>query len=158
MTPADTASFSRPQKTSSPTFHVPLCRTEVPLAPLATVNYYQSVVAKMGAKDTTGFVRLYMVPGMQHCGGGPGPAEFGQFGASFNPDLDNAAHNITFALLDWVEKGTAPEQVVARGNTDPSGAGKGDAFAQPICAYPKAAVYTGSGDRKAAASYRCVSK
>jgi len=37
MTPADTASFSRPQKTSSPTFHVPLCRTEVPLAPLATV-------------------------------------------------------------------------------------------------------------------------
>ena len=42
------------------------------LAPIATVNYYQNVIAKMGQKPTIDFVRLYMVPGMQHCGGGPG--------------------------------------------------------------------------------------
>lgn len=128
------------------------------ISALGTIDYYNGVEQKLGHAQTEEFVRLFLVPGMQHCAGGPGPEQFGQFGFSFNPDLDNAAHNITFALLDWVEKGTAPEQVIARGNTDPSGAGKGDAFAQPICAYPKAAVYTGSGDRKAAASYRCVSK
>src|SRR6202034_2362414 len=47
------------------------------LAPMATVNYYQSVLAKMGQKETADFVRLYMVPGMQHCFFGPGPDSFG---------------------------------------------------------------------------------
>jgi feruloyl esterase len=72
--------------------------------------------------------------------------------------LDDAAHNITTALEQWVEKGTAPEQVIARGNTDTTGARKGDSFSQPICAYPKAAEYKGSGDGKDAASYICAVK
>ena len=62
------------------------------------------------------------------CAGGPGPSDFGQWGPSFNPALDDAGHNITIALEQWVEKGTAPEQVIARGNTDASGAGKGTAL------------------------------
>jgi len=124
------------------------------ISPLATVDYLKSVQQKMGEQQTQEFVRLFLVPGMQHCTGGPGPADFGQWG-HFNPVLDNAANNMTIALEDWVEKGTAPEQVTARGNTDPSGNGKGVAFAQPICAYPKAAVYKGSGDRKEATSYTC---
>ena len=128
------------------------------ISPLGTLDYYNGVEQALGPQQTQEFVRLFLVPGMQHCGGGPGPAEFGQFGASFNPDLDNAAHNITFALLDWVDKGTAPEQVIARGNTDASGAGKGVGFAQPICAYPKSAIYKGSGDKKDAGSYRCATK
>src|SRR5205814_4331983 len=45
-----------------------------------TVNYYQSVVGKLGQADTESFVRLYMVPGMQHCTGGPGAEMFGQSG------------------------------------------------------------------------------
>jgi feruloyl esterase len=53
-----------------------------------------------------------------------------------------------------VEKGTAPEQIIAHGNTEADG--KGEPFTQPICAWPKAARYTGSGDRKDAASYACV--
>ncbi|MGB6724081.1 MAG: tannase/feruloyl esterase family alpha/beta hydrolase [Terracidiphilus sp.] len=128
------------------------------ISPLGTIDYYNGVEEKMGAAQTQEFVRLFLVPGMQHCGGGPGPADFGQRGPSFNPALDDAAHNITIALEQWVEKGTAPEQVIARGNTDPGGADKGAAFAQPICAYPKAAEYKGSGDRKAESSYVCVSK
>jgi hypothetical protein len=128
------------------------------ISALATIDYYNSVAQTVGKQETDGFVRLFMVPGMQHCGGGPGPADFGQFGFSFNPALDDAAHNITQSLEDWVEKGTAPEQVIARGNTDPNGKGKGRAFAQPICAYPKAAVYTGSGDKKDAASYACAAR
>jgi hypothetical protein len=128
------------------------------ISPLATIDYYNSVVETVGPQQTQEFVRLFLVPGMQHCAGGPGPTDFGQWGPSFNPALDDAAHNITLALKQWVEKGTAPEQVIARGNTDPSGAGKGTKFAQPICAYPKAAMYQGNGDRKDAASYACVSE
>src|SRR3954471_24482969 len=47
-----------------------------------TIDYYQSVVAKAGAKDAATFVRLYMVPGMQHCEGGPGPDVFGHVGTA----------------------------------------------------------------------------
>jgi hypothetical protein len=128
------------------------------ISALGTIDYYDGVVERMGAEQTQEFVRQFLVPGMQHCAGGPGPSDFGQWGPSFNPALDDAGHNITIALEQWVEKGTAPERVIARGNTDPSGAGKGTKFAQPICAYPKGAVYKGSGDRKDAASYACVGK
>jgi feruloyl esterase len=127
------------------------------ISPLATIDYVDSVQQKMGEQQKQEFVRLFLVPGMQHCAGGPGPADFGQWG-HFNPVLDNAANNMTVALEDWVEKGTAPEQVIARGNTDASGNGKGVPFSQPICAYPKAAMYKGSGDRKDSASYICGMK
>jgi len=126
------------------------------ISPLATIDYYNSVVQTLGQADTSSFVRLFMVPGMQHCGGGPGPVDFGQWGPAFDPILDDAAHNITTALETWVEKGTAPEQVIARGTFD--AAAKKIPFAQPICAYPKAAQYKGSGDKKDAASYTCVAK
>jgi feruloyl esterase len=126
------------------------------ISALATVDYYNSVVEKVGRAETEGFVRLFLVPGMQHCGGGPGPADFGQWGPSFDPALDDAAHNITVALEDWVEKGKAPEQVIARGSYE--AAGRKFSFSEPICAYPKAAEYKGSGDMKDAASYACVAK
>ncbi len=59
--------------------------SDAAIPPLNAINYYQSVVSKMGAKEAGSFVRLYMVPGMQHCGGGPGPSVFGQ---STPPDSD----------------------------------------------------------------------
>jgi hypothetical protein len=128
------------------------------ISPLATIDYYLSVEHTVGHEETEQFVRLFLVPGMQHCYRGPGPAEFGQFAPAFSATPDSAAHNITTALEQWVEKGIAPEQVIARGNTDATAAGKGDSFSQPICAYPKAAEYKGSGDRKDAASYICAVK
>jgi feruloyl esterase len=126
------------------------------ISALGTIDYYNSVVEKVGRPQTEEFVRLFLVPGMQHCAGGPGPADFGQWDPSSDPALNDAAHNITTALEDWVEKGTAPEQVIARGSYDV--AGKKVSFAEPICAYPKAAAYKGSGDLKDAASYACVGK
>ena len=66
------------------------------LQPLMGVNYYQAVVAKNG-KDTTDFARLFMVPGMPHCAGGVGP------------DRNDAVT----AVIDWVEKGKAPDQLIA---------------------------------------------
>ena len=66
--------------------------SDAAIAPVNAINYYQSVVAKMGQKQTAEFVQLYMVPGMQHCAGGPGPSSFGQFGAAqSDPQHDMAA-------------------------------------------------------------------
>jgi feruloyl esterase len=108
----------------------------------AVIDYYNSVVKKMGAKATGAFVRLFMVPGMQHCGAGAGPNNFGQGGA---PKGDPAA-NIAAALEQWVEKGTAPEMIVAAkpGRT------------RPLCAYPKTAKYKGAGSTDAAGSFECA--
>ena len=50
------------------------------ISALNTIHYYDSVVSRLGRQETDAFVRLYMVPGMQHCGGGPGANSFGQFG------------------------------------------------------------------------------
>ena len=108
---------------------------------LNTIDYYQSVVRKMGAKDAAGFVRLYLVPGMQHCGGGAGPSTFGQGGVA----QDDPQQNIDAALERWVEQGTAPREVIARG------AGR----TRPLCPYPQTARYTGTGSTDDAASFVC---
>ena len=51
--------------------------SDAAIPPQTAIDYYKSVVAKMGAKDSDTFVRLFMAPGVQHCGGGPGPNMFG---------------------------------------------------------------------------------
>ena len=107
----------------------------------STIDYYRSVVSKLGAQSAESFVRLYLVPGMQHCGGGPGPNTFGQFGVA---DGD-ARHNIDSALEQWVEKGTAPAEIVASGN----------GRTRPLCPYPQTAHYKGSGSPDDAASFSC---
>ena len=75
-----------------------------------TINYYQSVAKKMGQQRTDSFVRLYMVPGMQHCNDGPGPDSFGQVGHLV---FDDPQHSVDTALEQWVEKGTAPSMIIA---------------------------------------------
>jgi feruloyl esterase len=93
------------------------------------VEYYESVLKQMGP-NTTDFFRLFLVPGMFHCGGGPGPNQFDSFGA----------------LRDWVEKGTKPDVLQAK---------KGNRT-RPLCVYPQVARYSGSGSIDDAASFRCV--
>ena len=121
------------------------------ISPLNTVNYYESVQNKMGKQEADSFLRLYMVPGMQHCGGGPGPDVFGQMGFSSSND---SQHNMYMALEQWVEKSAAPTTVIA---TKQAG---GDASAvkmtRPLCAYPQVAKYKGSGDTNDAANFVCA--
>src|SRR4029077_492851 len=121
------------------------------ISALNSINYYEGVTNKMGKQDTESFLRLFMVPGMQHCGGGPGPDVFGQFGSS--PQND-AQHNIYLALEQWVEKGTAPSTVIA---SKQSGEGPAAAVKEtrPLCAYPQVATYKGSGDTNDAANFVC---
>jgi hypothetical protein len=121
------------------------------LVPTATVNYYENVVTKIGQKETADFVRLYMVPGMSHCAGGPGPNSFGaspRLGA--DPDFSMFA-----ALERWVEKGVAPDKIIAtKYNIDGSPA-SGVVRTRPLCPYPEVAKYTGSGSTDEAANFVC---
>ena len=103
-----------------------------------TVAYYEQMVQKVGGKTSADdFARLFMVPGMHHCGGGPGPNTF----------------DMLPALEAWVEKGVAPSQVIASRVTD----GKTDRT-RPLCPHPQVARYVGQGSIDEAASFRCVAK
>jgi feruloyl esterase len=116
-----------------------------------TVNYYLSVLTKMGQGETDSFVRLYMVPGMQHCGDGPGADSFGQVGYL---TFDDPTHSVDASLEQWVEKGAAPGTIIA---SKYMGEDKAHAkMTRPLCAYPQAAKYKGSGDTNDAASFVCA--
>jgi pimeloyl-ACP methyl ester carboxylesterase len=104
--------------------------------PEGTIDYYERVLDTMGdPQDVAEFARLFMVPGMFHCGGGPGLTEF--------DGLD--------ALVDWVETGQAPEAITA------SRVEGGEATAtRPLCPYPTVANYDGTGDPDQASSFDCT--
>jgi feruloyl esterase len=121
------------------------------LPPVNTINYYQSVVARMGKLEATSFVRLFMVPGLQHCFGGPGPDSFG---AMVTADQSDPQHDMTLALERWVEQGIAPEQIIA---SKRQGDAKSPAVrTRPLCPFPQVARYKGSGSTDDAANFVCV--
>lgn len=128
-----------------------------------TINYYDTIVATMGLQDVKGFVRLYMVPGMQHCFAGPGPNFFGQFDPSalvanaeqLSIPMD-PQHNISLALQKWVEEGAAPEAIIATKYVNDLDPGMGVKMTRPLCPYPQVAVYKGSGDTNDAAKFVCT--
>ncbi len=137
--------------------------------PRNSINYYEAVVRniagnhgrKLGDLDhgnakheTDESLRLFMVPGMTHCLGGPGPNNFGQPIVTPGPQTD-AEHNVLSALEGWVEHGVAPEKIVATKfvNDDPM---QGTSFTRPLCPYPQLAVYKGVGDTTTAANFVCV--
>jgi len=103
------------------------------LQPLMGVRYYESVVAKN--KKAPDFARLFMVPGMTHCGGGIGP------------DRTDAVT----AVIDWVEKGKAPDQLIASKVVNNQ-----VVRSRPLCPYPQVARYKGQGSIDDAANFSCV--
>jgi feruloyl esterase len=106
------------------------------LAPLGTVNYYEDVVATMGGPEETGrFARLFMIPGMGHCSGGPGTDIFEKVGV----------------LEKWVEHGVAPDKIIAAHRTN----GVED-MTRPLCPYPEVAKYKGAGSTNDAANFVCA--
>ncbi len=114
----------------------------------STIDYYESVVRKLGKKTTDSFVRLYMVPGMQHCAGGAGPSIFGQAGVA----QGDARTSIAAARERWVEEGIAPNQIIAIRQ----GSGTDGARTRPLCPYPGVAHYNGSGSTDDAANFECA--
>ncbi len=101
----------------------------------ATIQYYESVLNEIPGGDPASKMRLYMVPGMGHCGGGEGPNQF----------------DMMSALEKWVEHANPPAEILASHSTD----GKVDRT-RPLCPYPQVAKYKGSGSVDEAGNFACV--
>ena len=103
------------------------------LQPQMGVEYYEKAAAANGRKSTD-FMRLFMVPGMAHCGGGVGPDQY----------------DAVTVVIDWVEKDAAPDALLAKkivnGQTTRS---------RPLCPYPQVARYRGQGSIDDAANFEC---
>ena len=105
--------------------------------PMELAGYYKKVVANYGEGDATDLIKLYIIPGMDHCSGGFGCDTFDKLG-----------------IIDqWVATGKAPEQVIASKLKD----GK-VVRTSPLCAYPQVAKYKGMGDTEDAASFVCAAE
>ena len=111
-----------------------------------TAAFYENLRAANGG-DASNFARYFAVPGMNHCAGGPATDQF----------------DMLTPLVNWVEKGQAPDQVIAsaRGAGNPAGANAdvpaswSPTRTRPLCPYPKVAKYKGTGDIESAASFTC---
>ena len=124
------------------------------ISALSSIDYYDQVVRQN--HDANDFFRLFLAPGMLHCGSGPGPNSFGQSLPQATPLSNAPEHDILSALERWVEKGVAPERIVAVkyvGNQPAQGIDR----TRPLCAYPKVAVYKGHGSTQDAANFECRS-
>ena len=98
-------------------------------SPLGTIKYYSAVRRTMGR--SAGAVSLFLVPGIYHCGGGPGPDRF----------------DMLTAIDAWAAHAAAPRRIPALNATT--------GLARPLCAYPNLPFYIGSGDPNALASFAC---
>jgi len=97
------------------------------------IAYYRSLTQASGGPEATAvWARLFLVPGMTHCGGGPAVDDFDPL----------------TALEEWVEKNEPPDRIIARGKAFPG-------RTRPLCAYPKSAHYKGSGDSNNADNFEC---
>jgi hypothetical protein len=100
---------------------------------LDTLDYYKSLAAANGGEEKVEeWSRFFLVPGMAHCGG--------------RPSLDN--FDMLTAVVDWTEKGVAPDSVIATGKAFPG-------RSRPLCAYPKHAQFIGTGSSEDARNFRC---
>lgn len=120
------------------------------VAPRMVTSYYEDVVkAAGGPRAAAGFSRLYMLPGVFHCGGGPGPDLVG--GSGGDAPLVDPRHDLLSALEAWVEQGRPPGPMIA------SKVEQGRIVrTRPVCAYPLQARYVGKGATDDATNFRCV--
>lgn len=107
------------------------------IPPKTSIAYFEAVQNKMG--NTADFYRLFMVPGMLHCQGGPGPSVF----------------DMQAAISRWVEAGTAPDTVAAV-KPAPPGSAAPIAFSRPLCPFPKVARLKERADPARLESYVCT--
>jgi feruloyl esterase len=106
---------------------------DVAISPQNSIDYYNSVLAKMG-RNQGDFIRLFMAPGMGHCQGGPGPDQV----------------NYMSALERWREAGEAPASLTATRVV-----GNRVEMTRPLCSYPQVATYKGTGSTNDAANFVC---
>jgi hypothetical protein len=102
--------------------------------PRGVINYYRVEASRHGRRDEADFYRLFRAPGVGHCGGGSGPQP----------------QNLFDALVNWVEHGVAPAQILAQNTV-----GGVVTRTRPLCPYPQTAIYNGSGSTNDAANFYC---
>jgi feruloyl esterase len=108
-------------------------------SPINTINYYSAVQTKLGGAQDD-WMRLFLLPGVGHCGGGVGP--------------DQA--DFLTALEQWRERGVAPDRIVASRNPGRGGLPPLGTMTRPLCPYPQVAKYTGSGSTDEATNFVCA--
>jgi feruloyl esterase len=136
-----------------------------PLVPtLSTVAYYERLITnqtrdgrhdegerKEDLRRTQEFARLFLLPGVAHCGGGAGPDTVEGDQIPPGPNSTTIARLALDPLVQWVEHGIAPDRIIAyhvtNGVTD---------LARPVCPYPALPRYSGVGDTTKASSFACV--
>jgi feruloyl esterase len=109
-------------------------QTGGPFSPQDLVNWYNGMGTAMGGKPQT-FARLFLVPGMGHCGGGPATSTFDPF----------------TPIVNWVENGVAPDSITGTAPTATPWPGR----TRPLCPFPQYAHYNGTGDVNVASNFTC---
>ena len=99
-----------------------------------SIKYFEAVSNIVGTEAAHANMRLFMVPGVNHCGGGEGTFSF----------------DAVSAIEQWVEQGTAPERIVASRPLE-----GGNVRTRPLCPHPKVARYKGQGDTDDAGNFQC---
>ena len=123
------------------------------ISPLTTIAYHEAILKQMGSEAAAKFERLYLLPGVNHCGKGEGPSSI----------------DLLTPMMSWVERGNAPDAIVTRtaanaGNDfgqppnagerlAPSAAKSATMQSRPVYPYPAVARFSGSGDRNDAVNY-----
>jgi len=130
-----------------------LADTLVP--PGQSVAFFDRHAARMGGAGQLSLsARLFMAPGMMHCGGGTGPDAFNTtLGIPPRPPSDDARHDLFSALIAWSERGEAPDRIIAT-RFSPGSTGRIE-MQRPLCPHPRRAVYRGTGSTQAASSFQC---
>ena len=127
------------------------------VTPLASLDYYTAVIGAAGGpqpvKLTQSFARLFLAPGVTHCGGGPGANVFN--GPDNLGGPEDSEHDVFLALRQWVENGVAPTRIIGTKYVNDTPA-DGVAFTRPMCPYPQLARYRGTGDTTDASNFICV--
>jgi feruloyl esterase len=135
--------------------------TDTTLEPRESIRYYNRVVATVASArgtdadraqlaDTQTYFRLYMAPGVNHCGGGDGPGSTFAYTMNNPEGVVDPEHDALAALERWVETGKAPDTFTTSHMTD----GRVDRT-RLLCTYPKVGRYRGTGDINAPASFTC---
>lgn len=129
------------------------------VSPKQTIAFYQKLASRAGGiTKAQNFARLFMAPGVGHCGGGDGPNSFLAIkvgGEALAPDTPD--HDAFAAMTHWVESGEPPSQIIATHYVDNAPA-KGVGMQRPLCPYPQKAWYKGSGSTNDPGSFVCTAK
>ncbi len=119
------------------------------VTPFASLDLFSKIRARQGEAGTDDFLRLFMMPGIAHCSGGPGAGNIGGATPALSRDPE---HDVVAALDAWVIRNQAPHMLIAAHLDDNRKADR----TRPLCPFPREALYKGAGDSNEARNFVCA--